>query len=98
MFCPIAQLEGETIVGKSDCFPECDAGLVRAQYIDRNALVFRPHLREQNLHTLPANAGTSLVALNEELTQVNVIFLVAIQGVCDNIGVIRKDRGPIISR
>jgi hypothetical protein len=44
--CPIRHFEGETIVGESHCSPECDADLVRAKYIYRNALIFGPDLRK----------------------------------------------------
>jgi hypothetical protein len=59
---PIRHLKGETIIGEPHCSPEVDINLIWAQYVHRNALIFRPDLRQQDLRAMPTNAETTLVA------------------------------------
>jgi hypothetical protein len=44
---------------------------------------------------VPANPGTALMALNEELTQVNMVLLITVQRISDYIRTIFKNSGLV---
>jgi hypothetical protein len=66
--------------------------MVLAQYVHGNAFILGPDLRKQDLEALPTKASAAPVPLDEELAQVEKVFLFSVQGIGDYTGIITSQR------
>jgi hypothetical protein len=82
--------QGEAVVGGANGSAEGDASRIVTQNIHHNPLILWPHLGEQNLHALATNAETALMALHEELSQVEMVFTFPVKGMGQDAWVIFK--------
>ncbi len=76
--------ERERIVAVADRAPERECRFVVNEHVDRQALRLGPDLGSQHLDRLPADSLTPAVANDEELAEMDLVRLLAVQGVGDD--------------
>ena len=79
-----SDFQRETVVAEADRTPKSHGGGVLNEHINRDPLPLRPDLRAKNLERPSTNAPPPHVSCDEELPQINLGGLLAIQGVGDD--------------